>query len=323
MRTILVLLSVLWGCAALADEAANAVKIVPADKTLQIEIGGKPFTTYHYADDFVRPYVRPFFWPVCAADGVEVTSDQPQAPPDTKAKPADHPHHRSIWVAHGDVNGVDHWAFNQKGGPAKQRHIKFDKIDNDGFVESLVWDDLAGKPLLNETRTVKFIAYPDGSRGIDVTVALNAAYVDLNFADTKEAGLCSVRVATQISDKPLLINSAGGRATNAKEEAAQIWGKPADWCDESGMINGKPYGVAIFDHPSNPRHPTTWHARVYGLVAPNPFGLHEYDKKANPEHAGDFRVGKGTTATFRYRVIIHQGDAASAKLDEKYKDFAK
>ena len=32
-------------------------------------------------------------------------------------------------------------------------------------------------------------------------------------------------------------------------------------------------GVAIFDHPSNPQHPTTWHARQYGLIAANPFGL--------------------------------------------------
>jgi hypothetical protein len=301
---------------------ADEIKINPSLKTLDVTIGGKPFTTYHFADDVARPYVRPFFWPVRAADGTEVTSDQAQAAP-VNGKAADHPHHRSIWVAHGDVNGVDHWAFAQKGGPAKQQHLGFNRMDADGFVEQLVWNDLEGKPQLNETRTVKFVAYPDGARGIDVTVALTpAGDKDVTLADTKEAGLLSARVAKQISDKPVLSNSAGGRATTAKEEAAQIWGKKADWCDESGEINGKPYGVAIFDAPANPRHPTNWHARVYGLVAPNPFGLHEYDKKANPEHAGDFKIDKGTTATFRYRVIIHEGDAGAAKIEEKYKEFA-
>jgi len=35
---------------------------------------------------------------------------------------------------------------------------------------------------------------------------------------------------------------------------------------------GKTVGIAVFDHPSNPRHPTTWHVRDYGLFAANPLG---------------------------------------------------
>jgi hypothetical protein len=322
MRTTLLLIAPILTVFPLLAIAADVppVKITQGEKVLEVQIGGKPFTTYHFADDLVRPFVRPFFWPVRTADGVEVTSDQLQAK-DAKGKPADHPHHRSIWVAHGDVNGIDHWSFQQKPAPPKQRHVRFDKVDVDGFVESLIWDDLAGQPLLTEARTVRFIAYADGARGIDVTVALTAASAEVTLGDTKEAGLCAVRVAKQISDKPMLINSAGGRATNAKEEAAQIWGKPADWCDESGSIDGRPYGIAIFDHPTNPRHPTTWHARTYGLVAPNEFGLHDFDK-TQPTGAGDFKIANGQSATFRYRVILHEGDASVANVGEKYKEFA-
>jgi len=47
--------------------------------------------------------------------------------------------------------------------------------------------------------------------------------------------------------------------------------KHADWCDYYGSIGGKTVGIAMFDHPSNPRHPTTWHVRDYGLFAANPF----------------------------------------------------
>src|SRR5438270_9730611 len=164
---------------------------------------------------------------------------------------------------------------------------------------------------------MRFVPYTDRSRGIDLTVALTAPQgKDVTLADTKEAGLCAVRVAKQISDHPTLINSTGA------EGEKKVWGKPADWADESGMIDGKPYGIAIFDHPSNPRHPTPWHAREYGLVAPNEFGLHAFDKKANPEHAGDFKIPAGQTASFRYRVVIHEGDAGRAKLGEKYRAFA-
>ncbi len=99
------------------------------------------------------------------------------------------------------------------------------------------------------------------------------------------------------------------------------WGQRADWCDESGHIDGKPFGVAVFDYPANPRHPAYWHVRAYGLLAANIFGLHDYDKK-NPKGTGDLTIEKGKTVTFRHRAVIHAGMAADAKLDEKYKEFA-
>jgi len=78
----------------------------------------------------------------------------------------------------------------------------------------------------------------------------------------------------------------------------ETWGKPAKWCDESGMIDGKPYGVAILDHPNNPRHPSTWHVRAYGLIAANIFGLHDFDK-TKPKGSGDFVMEAGKTVTFQ------------------------
>ena len=83
---------------------------------------------------------------------------------------------------HGDVirageeKGTDFWAFPKAGAePAHQDHIKFEKIEGNGFVETLIWKDLEKKPLLNETRTVAVMAYPDGARIVDVTVKLSSA----------------------------------------------------------------------------------------------------------------------------------------------------
>ena len=275
---------------------------------ISVEMGGRPFTTYRFGADEKPPFVRPFFYPVFASDGTEVTVDRVRSG-------GDHPHHRSFWVGHGDVNGIDHWSFQQKPAAPRQQHIKFDKLEADGFVEQLIWEDLQGQPLLNEVRTVKFIPYADGARAVDMTVKLSAARGDVTLGDTKEAGLAAVRVSAQISARPTLLNSNGG------EGEKQVWGKPADWSDESGDIDGKPYGIAIFDHPGNPRHPTPWHSREYGLVAPNAFGLHEFDKKL-PKGFGDLKILKGESVTFRYRVIIHEGAAVAAKLPEKYKDFS-
>jgi Family of unknown function (DUF6807) len=123
-----------------------------------------------------------------------------------------------------------------------------------------------------------------------------------------------VRLKKAIADTATLTNAAG------KTGEDQCWGKPAEWCDISGTVAGKPYGVAVLDHPSNPRHPSTWHVRKYGLLAANIFGLHDFDKKA-AKGAGDFPIEPGKTVTFRYRVVIHNGDAKSANLDQKFKDY--
>lgn len=309
MKHLIASVALILLIAAPSLSAASAdVKLKEENGRVVVTIGDKPFTVYHFGDAEGRSYVRPYFYPVSASDGVEVTSDQ-------VASGGDHPHHRSLWVSHGDVNGADHWSFAQKPEP-KQRHLRFSRLEGDTLVEELEWESKGGGDvLLRETRTVRFFAFDDGQRGIDFTLKFTPASQRVTFGDTKEAGLCAVRVKKSISDKPTLTNSRG----QAGEK--QIWGKPAEWCDLSGPIDGKPYGVAVLDHPKNPRHPSTWHAREYGLLAANIFGLHDFDKNVK-KGTGDFVIEPGKTATFRYRVVIHTGDAKSAKLDEKFREFA-
>jgi hypothetical protein len=305
-----------------ADEAGAGgnVKLTQQQNRVVVEVGGKPFTEYYFADEEGRPYVRPYFFPVRAADGAEITSDQ------IRSK-GDHPHHRSLWVSHGDVNGADHWAI--KGtNPPKQRHVKFNKVEGDTIVQELVWEDKDGQPMLNETRTIRFHAYGDGGRGIDITSEFKAASGAVKFGDTKEAGLCSVRVVKSISDNPTLNLSTGAtstknanRATREPGDESNVWGKEADWCDISGQVNGKTYGVAILDHPSNPL-PARWHARRYGLVGANNIGASEFNKN-DPHSYTPFSIEPGKPATFKYRVVVHRGGAQEAKIAEKYNEFAR
>ena len=305
---------------ALAGDA-GPTKLTQEENRIVVQIDGKPFTDYWYGPTPDHPYVRPFMYPVLASDGVGVTSDQ------INVKGGDHPHHRSLYVAHGDVNGVDHWSLVKQLKGEKQpeqKHVKFEKVEGDTLVEDLQWQDNDFKPMLDERRTVRFFEFPDHNRGIDFTLEFTPVSGPVKFGDTKEAGLCSVRMASAIAAHATITESTGatatGNAKNDKEEKA-VWGKAADWCDESGQIDGKPYGVAIFDNPVNRRHPSTWHVRLYGLMSANIFGLHDYNK-ANPKGAGDFTIEPGKTVTFKYRVVVHTGDAKAAGLDEKYKEYA-
>jgi len=87
-------------------------------------------------------------------------------------------------------------------------------------------------------------------------------------------------------------------------------------------VQGKTVGIAIFDHPQNPRHPTWWHVRDYGLFAANPFGQHDFEKLAD-KNAGNFTIKAGQSATFRYRLYLHSGNEKDANVAQKYQEYLK
>jgi hypothetical protein len=119
------------------------------------------------------------------------------------------------------------------------------------------------------------------------------------------------------------VGGTGHIVTATGVRDAEAWGKRADWCDYYAAHNGKTYGIAIFDHPQNLRHPTWWMARDYGLFGANPFGWHDYEPKTTQPHAGDYTIAAGKSLTLKYRLYFHFGDEQEAKLAEKYEEYAK
>src|SRR5262245_27969552 len=117
------------------------------------------------------------------------------------------------------------------------------------------------------------------------------------------------------NDKPPghIVNSEGVRD-------GETWGKRAAWCDYHGPVNGKIIGIAIFDHPQNPRHPTWWHVRDYGLFAANPFGKHHFEN-LDDKSAGNLTLPAGQSLTFRYRFYLHEGDEKQAGVAKKYQEY--
>jgi hypothetical protein len=161
-------------------------------------------------------------------------------------------------------------------------------------------------------------------RTIDFDILLTA--VDkVTFGDTKE-GTFAIRLAAGLEEPdpklPALPKRTGRRlnAEGATGEAG-IWGKRSDWVDHFGEIDGEKLGVAILDHPSNPRHPTYWHSRAYGLFAANIFGVHDFERDRSKD--GSLTLAPGGTLRFRYRVIIHPGDAKSADIAALYSEYAR
>jgi hypothetical protein len=289
-----------------AADATPVIKIIPSADKLEITIDGKPFTTYHFAPTPDDPeWHRPYFFPVLSADGVEITGDRDRETMGQAKR--EHPWHRSVWIGHGDINGIDHWTHKKK----LQQHVKFDRVGDDSFVEELAWEgNEPGKPVLTEVRTVRIVAYPDGARGIDVASTLTAASGDAVFkvkplnVTGVEAGWLAARVSGQISGNKQSVISSSAPATSEKDARE----KPANWCDYSGPINGEVYGVTEFDDPKNPGHPAPFHVREFGLLTH--IGVHDWTLKS------------GQSQTLRHMLLFHGGDAKSAKLDERFDEFA-
>jgi hypothetical protein len=296
-----------------AAENTNAtVQIRDLGKALRIEINGEMFSEYHYAEG-----PRPYLYPIKGPGGVAMSRDWPMK--DTPGEEHDHPHHKSLWFTHGDVNGIDFWSDGTNKGTIL--HASFGKITSStekGVVEEQTrWLAPGGKQVLTEDRVMRF--YGQGQvRILDFETTLRATHGDLVFGDTKE-GSMAIRLAETMRLKGGLnqghiINSEGVKD-------GQTWGKRATWCDYYGPAEGRLVGVAIFDHPTNPRHPTWWHVRDYGLFAANPFGVHDFEKKE--AGTGNLTVASGKSITFRYRFYFHDGDEKAAHVADYYAEYVR
>jgi hypothetical protein len=324
MKLVRSLALFLAGSAALC--AAGNVKLTKLADRVRVEIDGQLFTEYVFGDGASRPYL----YPVLAPDGTGLTRDFPQK--ETPGEERDHKWHRSIWFAHSYINNVDFW--NEAGGDVgKSPAVKGNTV-NDGEVRvqsgkvgvlharnKLVAAD--GRLIATDERTQRFYPGPYG-RFLDYEITIHSLPNEpLLFGDNKD-GTMATRLAQWMTMPHKKIGGKGHIVTATGFRDGAAWGKRADWCDYYSEKDGKTYGVAIFDHPQNLRHPTWWMARDYGLFGANPFGWHDYEKEfAKEPHKGDYTVPAGGSLTLRYRMYFHFGNEQDAKIAERYAEYAK
>ena len=169
---------------------------------------------------------------------------------------------------------------------------------------------------------IKFHGMAKG-RMLDYTITVHASQGDLVLQDDKDAGM-SIRVPDSMCVRPHGTSklTAGGHMLNSEGvKDSACWGKRAKWVDYYGTVQGKTLGVVIFDHPKNPRYPSSWHARDYGLCAANVFGKRHFARLKDP-HAGDMPLKKGESVTFHYRFVWHAGPTNPKEIEKQWQAFA-
>ena len=287
------------------------VKLIRNGEQVDIVINSKLFTSFFFGSDAPKPY----FHPLRAANGTVVTRSFPME--QVEGEEPGEPHHRGLWFGHGDVNGIDFWLE----GPGKGKIVlkTLGKLlsgpETGSFTADFQWQTADGTPVLEESRTMTF-AQIGGENIMDFEIALRPAGAGkVTFGDTKNGGF-AIHVVKALD---VMTNSEGGKGEK------EIWGKPANWVDFSGVVSDpkmedQKLGVTMFDSPRNPKHPTFWQARQAGTMAANQFGEHDFfnDKTRN----GSVTIQPGASLTFRYRVLIHGGDAATARVAQQYKKWS-
>jgi len=298
----------------LSDEAeptaVGGVQVKQGAETVDVTIDDAPFTRYWFASG-----PKPYCWPVIGPTGQPMTRAFPMA--QVAGESSDHVHHRSLWFAHGSVNGVDLWGEGAESG--KTVHRAFEALVSGPVVGMLRsrndWVARDGKKVCEDTREIRVYRVSSG-RVFDFEITATATEGPVKFGDTKE-GTFGIRLADSmavIRGKGHIINSAGQTDRDA-------WGKRGEWCDYSGPVGDKVVGVTIFDHPESFRHPTYWHVRDYGLFAVNPFGIRDYTGLPEGE-PGAYTIEKGQSLTFRYRIYMHAGPPDVPALSALYNQYA-
>lgn len=292
---------------------------LPYDQAAFLLADGREITRFHFGPQLQRP----FLFPLAGPAGHSLT--RMGHPHD----PITHSHHNSVWMSHQDLAGEDFW----KDGPGPRircRNIlRYEDATGDGtdgpaeawLLADLEWLSSDGNPLLRELRRIAVRVPVPGESGARLrdASALPAYLIlwDSEFrcpgstAVTFNAtpfGLMAVRVAKTIG-----VRDGGGRILDSegRSNEVEIFRKPARWVDYSGPIGpGERAGVALFDHPANPGHPTPFHVRDDGWMGAC-LTLH-----------GAVEVTPDKPLRLRYGIWAHGGVPSRDTVERVWQPFA-
>jgi hypothetical protein len=336
-----------------AQQLPVGVDVDAANHRVVVTAGGLPFTTFIYPDSLEKPVL----YPIYAPDGQFVTRGFPVAP--RPGEPVDHPHHLGLWFNYEKVNGLDFWNNSFAIPPAKKSQYGWVRTDSvqgqatsrnagasslsragNSFHYAARWTDQQGHTLLEEKTRLVFRATKD-ERIIDRITTLTAvADTGVSFPDAKD-GMLGLRVTKElqipsnapgqfVDDKGNITKVAAGNTpdingnylTSEGKQGDSAWGTRGTWCMLYGKKGGDMLSVAMIDHPGNPGYPTYWHARGYGLFAANPLGQSVF---SNGRQTMNFKLAKGQSATFRYRIVIAAGKdrLSTGRIRQLADDFAR
>src|SRR5688572_30634600 len=282
----------------MADQFPRCQVVPLPDDQVAVEIDGRERLRWHFGER----YKRPFFYPFLGPGGASLTRmGHPGAP--------NHDHHRSIWFGHAKVLGIDFWSENTPARIRQRQWLCYEDGEEEAVMAvQLDWlDGHDPQPLLIQELVAAVRSGPEGETFLHLQSTLRPTAESLELGQTN-FGLLAVRVAKNIS-----AHFGGGELTDSEGRRGEpaIFGQSARWMDYSGPTPGNhKEGITYFDHPANPRYPTTWHVREDGWMGAS-LCLREA-----------LTISRSQPLVLRYLLHAHWGDLDPARADQIAQQFA-
>ncbi len=262
---IIVLLVVSGAVSAMADRLSFEAR----PNRIVLRQDGQPLGDYVFRDPDIP---RPYFTGLRTPDGVQVTRNHP---PREGEDPTDHKRlHPGLWMAFGDLNGVDFWR-----NAGRVEHIRFLQeptiqkgrlvfsVESRYLSKSKQGDEVCRGIDRYELVPGDQLRPPQPGTLLVWNTTLRKEDGALTLGPQHEMGL-GYRVAT-----PLTVETGSGSILGShggKNEAGN-WGRIGEWWDYSGPIDGRRVGILSVVAPKSDI--AFWaHSRDYGFLAMNPTG---------------------------------------------------
>ncbi len=258
----------------------------------------------------------PYFHPLNTADGRTLTWD----------RPADHLWHHGLWFSWKFLNKVNYWEIDAKTGrPAGRTSWKNVQVtareDGSALIELALAYRPAGEdlPAMIEKRTIE-VSAPDaeGIYTLDWTGVFEAAQevvLDRTPLPGEPGGQVyggyaglSLRLAAKLAERQVM--TSDGPIDKFLDDRYR--GRHTG-LDYSGLVDGKMAGVAILDHPQNPRAPTPWYVIRSAEMSFFTPAVLCYERMT---------LRPGERIVLHYRVLVHPGRWDAARLRKEYDLFS-
>ena len=297
-----------------AEEESRRVRVIKEGGTIAVSTGGGAFT---YQGDKTDPpagygaaYKRGgYIYPVLTPSGLNVTDDYP----------ANHKHHHGIWSpwtkTEFEGRHPDFWNMGDKTGTVEPVDFgqEFSGIVCGGFTAHHRMVDLTARPepkdVLNETwQVVAYARDPSAAEPFfifDLTITQTCATPDPLTLEKYRYGGLGFRGAKQWDGKDgcEVLTSEGKSRANGNESRGR-------WVRYSGLIDGKPASLAIFNSPDDFRFP-----QPMRIFPDQPFFCYA------PEQLGEFQIVPGKPFVQRYRFVVADGVISAEELNRLWDDY--
>lgn len=290
-----------------SPEAAEAAGLTWSRTATSLALRNDGRTVWQAVFDPARP--KAYVHPLATVDGEVLTA----------MEPADHPWHRGLWWSWKLINGINYWEEDRSTGKSQglTELVRADVKPGDDFSANIELRFRYRPPgqevVMTETRRLVVLP-PDaaGTYQIDWTGEFTAGAAPVKLDRTPPPGQGGPAYGGYAGLSLRLPHGLTGwvfRTSEGRDGAAAGHGKPARWVD----LSGPAAGIAIFDHPANPRHPQPWYlSDKPELVFFGPAPLFDQALEIAP-HA---------TLKLRHRIVIHSKSVTETRLEALWRDFA-